>query len=102
MIQAGRQTQGLALTHQGKVLAALYSANCGGHTHTLQEAGWNTAEYPFFGVSCPVKGAPQGHGVGLCQRGAMELARQGATFRDILAHFFPATALTWLEAPRVR
>jgi hypothetical protein len=95
-IAAAAQTKGLALTHQGKVLAALYSANCGGHTHTLEEVGWNTAPYPYFGVSCPVKGPAQGHGVGLCQRGAMELARQGATFRAILAHFFPATALAAL------
>jgi hypothetical protein len=94
---AAEQTRGLALTHQGKVLAALYSANCGGHTHTLEEVGWNTAPYPYFGVACPVKGPAHGHGVGLCQRGAMELARRGATFRAILAHFFPATALASLQ-----
>jgi peptidoglycan hydrolase-like amidase len=92
--QAVDLTRDLTLTHQGKILAALYSANCGGHTHTLQEVGWkHDGVYPFFGVSCPVKGNPDGHGVGMCQRGAMELARTGAQFRDILAHFFPASAL---------
>lgn len=90
---AATQTRNLALTHEGKVLAALYSANCGGHTHSLQEIGWKVEEYPYFGVACPIKGAAQGHGVGLCQRGATELARRGATFREILAYFFPATSL---------
>lgn len=30
-----------------------------------------------------------GHGVGLCQWGAMEMARQGYTFKQILAHYYP-------------
>ncbi|MCB0794583.1 MAG: SpoIID/LytB domain-containing protein [Flavobacteriales bacterium] len=29
-----------------------------------------------------------GHGVGLCQEGAMEMARQGRTFTDILHHYY--------------
>jgi len=34
-----------------------------------------------------------GHGVGLSQRGAEYMARQGATFEEILANYYPGTAL---------
>ncbi|PYT18532.1 MAG: hypothetical protein DMG59_04070 [Acidobacteria bacterium] len=91
--RAAAETRGLALTYQGHVLAALYSANCGGHTRTLQEAGWKVGEYPYFAVECPMRGVVSGHRLGLCQEGAAEMARRGATFREILSHYFPATTL---------
>ena len=34
-----------------------------------------------------------GHGVGLSQYGADYMARQGATFDEILAHYYPGTTL---------
>ena len=92
-------TGGLALAYQGHVFAALYSADCGGHTRALADAEWESPEprpddYPYFAVACPrLKGATSGHGVGLCQAGAAEMAQTGATFREILAHFYPATTL---------
>jgi peptidoglycan hydrolase-like amidase len=92
--QAAVNTTSLAITYQGHLVPALYSADCGGHTRSLKEAGWEEAEYPFFGVACPIKGEQQGHGIGMCQRGAIEMARQGKTFREILAYYFPATTLT--------
>jgi peptidoglycan hydrolase-like amidase len=95
---AAINTGGLAISYQGHVVPALYSADCGGHTRSLEEAGWGAAEYPFFGVACPVKGAMRGHGIGLCQRGAMELAREGKSFREIVGYFFPATVLVSLDA----
>jgi peptidoglycan hydrolase-like amidase len=91
--QAANSTSNLVITYQGHTVPALYSADCGGHTKSLQEAGWESSEYPFFGVACPIKGEPQGHGIGMCQRGAIELAHQGKSFREILAYYFPATTL---------
>jgi stage II sporulation protein D len=38
-------------------------------------------------------GSGSGHGVGLCQWGASELARQGRSYRQILAHYYPGTNL---------
>lgn len=95
--RAALNTRNLAISYQGHVVPALYSADCGGHTRTLEEAGWEPAEYPFFGVACPIKGPPQGHAIGMCQRGAIELARQGKTFREILSYYFPATTLLSLD-----
>lgn len=36
-----------------------------------------------------VRGNGYGHGVGLCQEGAMAMARQGAGCDEILAHYYP-------------
>ena len=38
-----------------------------------------------------LEGLGQGHGIGLCQRGARAMAKNGATFREILEHYFPNT-----------
>ncbi len=54
--RAQEATKGLALTYQGRVVLALYSANCGGHTRTAAEAGWEISGYPYFAVECPVQG----------------------------------------------
>ena len=35
-----------------------------------------------------------GHGVGLCQRGAVERARSGHTPQTIISHYYPGTSLT--------
>lgn len=51
--QAVRETRGLVLLYEGKVLAALYSSRCGGRTHSLQEVGLAAAGgYPYFGIRC--------------------------------------------------
>ena len=38
-------------------------------------------------------GRGHGHGVGLCQEGATEMAAEGKTAREILAFYFPGTAV---------
>jgi peptidoglycan hydrolase-like amidase len=93
--RAAADTRGQMLTYQGQVVAALYSADCGGHTRTLKDAGWRDSgdSYPFFGVECPVRGPVSGHRIGMCQTGAAEMARRGAGFREILLHYFPATVI---------
>jgi len=91
--RAASETAGLVLAYQGRPIAALYSANCGGMTRTLEEAGWNPEPYPYFAVDCPVRGAVSGHRIGMCQQGAAAMAKQGRTFREILSAFFPATTL---------
>jgi peptidoglycan hydrolase-like amidase len=96
--RAAEETRGLALAYQGRVFAALYSADCGGRTRTIEDAGWQTPQdvgyYPYFAVECPRRGSKvSGHQVGLCQAGAAEMAQGGATFREILNRFYPATTL---------
>lgn len=44
------ETRGLLLIYQGRVLAALYSAACGGRTRALLTD--RNASYPYFSVDC--------------------------------------------------
>jgi stage II sporulation protein D (peptidoglycan lytic transglycosylase) len=41
-----------------------------------------------FPIAVVATGAGYGHGVGLCQWGALEMARRGHDFRQILGHYF--------------
>jgi peptidoglycan hydrolase-like amidase len=99
--RATRETAGLVLAYRGAPIAAFYSASCGGHTRTLVEAGLDPGEgYPYFGVECPLPARPDapaernGHGIGLCQEGASSMAAQrGASFAEILRHYYPETTL---------
>jgi stage II sporulation protein D len=43
-------------------------------------------------------GSGAGHGVGLCQWGARELARRGRSYVQILDHYYPGTRLTEVGA----
>jgi stage II sporulation protein D len=152
--RAAHDTGGLVLAYRGTAISALYSASCGGRTHSLTEAGFAVdAGYPYFSVDCAfcrqhakawatrlalnpdtqrlanehsenarlavgrrngwssvpgstfeiardghalvVQGRGAGHGIGLCQVGAAGLAADdGALFTEILAHYYPGTALS--------
>lgn len=95
-------TRGQVVTYKGDIVPALYSASCGGHTKTLAQSKWMGAAipqpgYPYFSVSCPLQGRASGHGVGMCQRGSMEIAKHGYSAQIILGHYFPNTAIETLE-----
>jgi len=60
--------------------------------------GWNAVPSNSFtmhesGNEVILEGVGQGHGVGLCQRGARAMAEEGADFRKIIDHYFPNTGL---------
>ena len=60
--------------------------------------GWNAVPSNNFkaldsGTEVILEGVGQGHGVGLCQRGARAMAAEGADFRKIIDHYFPNTSL---------
>jgi stage II sporulation protein D len=40
-----------------------------------------------------VRGRGFGHGIGLCQTGALGMAAGGQSWRDILAHYYPGATL---------
>ncbi|MEO8049931.1 MAG: SpoIID/LytB domain-containing protein [Acidobacteriota bacterium] len=96
--RAAVATRGQVLVYKGDVIAALYSANCGGHTKSLAQTKWEGAAipqpgYPYYSVACPLRGKASGHGVGMCQLGAIEIARHGYPARIILGHYFPGTVI---------
>jgi stage II sporulation protein D len=58
----------------------------------------------FFSISpapgrVTLQGRGWGHGVGLCQWGAMQMAREGKSFEQILQHYYPGTSIGLLDVP---
>ena len=67
--------------------------------------GWDAVPSNNFamhdeGGEVILEGEGKGHGIGLCQRGAGAMAEAGASFREILSHYFPNTTLTIPRPPR--
>ena len=67
-----------------------------------RKLGWNAVPSNHFTArqqdgEVVLLGAGQGHGLGLCQRGARGMAEQGSSFREILSHYFPNTKLEELH-----
>jgi peptidoglycan hydrolase-like amidase len=63
--------------------------------------GWNAVPSNTFAIregqgEMVLNGVGQGHGIGLCQRGARAMAEQGADFRKIIDHYFPNTNIVQL------
>lgn len=58
----------------------------------LEQAGGRLSTVTFVG-------AGNGHGVGLCQHGAREIARRGGTFDQILGHYYKGAKLRRVYRP---
>ena len=52
----------------------------------IQSNNWNLQ---FDNKTLVLKGRGKGHGVGMCQFGALDLAKRGWNHQQILAHYFP-------------
>jgi stage II sporulation protein D len=60
--------------------------------------GWNTLRSDWYSVTIArgraiFDGRGFGHGVGLCQFGATEMARQGRSYREILGFYYPGAKI---------
>jgi len=70
-----------------------------------RKLGWDAVpSYTFTtraqGEHVVLKGVGQGHGIGLCQRGARGMSELGSDFRTILTHYFPNATLRLLSPKR--
>jgi stage II sporulation protein D len=74
------------------------------NTTDLRKAlGWNRLPSTNFtftkdGDSLLFEGKGYGHGVGLCQWCALEMAREGKNYKDILSFFYPGTTIQLYES----
>jgi len=65
-----------------------------------RRAGWNAVRSTLFELYSGkdyimLEGKGSGHGVGMCQWGAEGMGRLGFTYRDILAHYYPGTEISY-------
>lgn len=68
-----------------------------------RELGWDKIRSTFFEVRSSTdaivfSGRGSGHGVGLCQAGAEEMAREGGNYREILSFYYPGTQVAASES----
>ena len=95
--QAVNDTKGIVLVCQGKIVSAYYSASAGGRTLNASQV-W-TKDLPF------IKSVPSfddgikknGHGVGMSQYGANNLAKRGYNGYQILKYFYANTKFARLK-----
>ena len=86
--EAVEMTRGLVLTHEGRVIDAVYSLCCGGYTQS-NEDGFGGEPLPYLrGVECFCHGKKRGHGVGLCVEGARAMADLGYSAPQILFYYY--------------
>lgn len=91
------ETEGIVLVCQGKIVPAYYSASAGGQTRNAGQV-W-THDLPF------IKSVPSfddgikknGHGVGMSQYGANNLAKRGYNGYQILKYFYANTKFARLK-----
>jgi stage II sporulation protein D len=88
---AVKETEGIVLVYNGKIIPAYYSASAGGQTRSAAQV-W-TKDLAFL------KSVPSfddgikrnGHGVGMSQYGANNLAKKGYNAYQILKYFYANT-----------
>src|SRR5688500_3993537 len=79
------------------LVALVLTASVGAGTRAA-----SPAPPPVTATTFLVSGRGWGHGVGMSQYGALGFANEGRTFDEILAHFYPGTALGPAPVARVR
>ena len=95
------ETAALVLSHASGVTGAPFFAHCDGHTRSALDV-WSKEVSFLHSVPC-ICGYDElyGHGVGMCQRGAAAMAREGATAEEILSHYYSGLkVIEAVPAPR--
>lgn len=82
------ETNGLVLTYNYKVVSAFYSASAGGHTVTSKQAWGSDLPYLRAVPSFDEGVKKNGHGIGMSQHGANNLAKKGYNAYQILQYFY--------------
>lgn len=97
--QGTKETSGEILFHDGSPLSPCsFSASNGGRT-TSSEQRWGGYRPYLIEQDDPydyaaTNGKKTGHGVGMSQRGAIEMAKRGAPYGDILSFYYPGSYIS--------
>lgn len=97
--QAVLDTKGIVITYNGKVIPAYYHASSGGRTVNSGAAWATNAPYlhAVKGFDDGIK--KNGHGVGMSQHGANNLANKGYSAYDILQYFYKDIKFSKISTP---
>lgn len=86
--RAVTETEGEVLFYGEDVAAAVYHASSIGQTNSAVEVWGNDVPY-LISVETNSEKEAKGHGVGMSQYGAKDLAENGKTYLEILEHYYP-------------
>lgn len=89
--EAVSETTGLVLIHNNKIIPAYYSASAGGHTKSASQVWSKDLAYIKAVPSFDDGIKKNGHGVGMSQYGANNLAKKGYNAYQILKYFYANT-----------
>ncbi len=100
VFRAVSETWGTVAAFDGKLIDAFFFEHCDGHTRSAADAHMSPVPY-LQSVLCDCGFvAMKGHGVGLCRRGAIVMARRGASFEEILQHYYRNVVIVHSERER--
>lgn len=95
--RAAEETKSIVLTYNGKIaLPASYSSNNGGKMTSSAERWGGTRDWLISKEDPYDIGPKTGHGVGMSQRGAKQMAELGFSYIEILQFYYPGTQLAYL------
>ncbi|HEV2468927.1 MAG TPA: SpoIID/LytB domain-containing protein [Candidatus Sulfotelmatobacter sp.] len=99
------------IAHPARWTARLSTADAAGlrasdesaRLRVTRRLGWGSVPSSDFvakknGNQIVLQGSGYGHGIGLCQAGARAMAESGASFQEILNHYYPNTEIVRLKA----
>ncbi len=86
--KAVKDTEGIVLIYNLKIIPAYYSASAGGHTLKSSDVWTKNLPYLQSVPSFDDKIKKNGHGVGMSQHGANNLAKNGYNAYQILQYFY--------------
>ncbi len=82
------ETRGIVLTHDMKIVNAYYSASAGGRSKNAEDVWGGSLPYIHSVPSYDSNVKKMGHGVGMSQHGANNLAKSGHSAFAILQYFY--------------
>jgi hypothetical protein len=103
--RAVMETRGIVGTHHDAFIEAFHFEHCDGKTRDATGVLVNAPAY-LKSVACPCGFASlKGHGIGMCRRGMVVMARFGESYDYILKHYYTGITLEQIgidEATRVK
>src|SRR5581483_8858754 len=91
------ETRSIVAVQNGKLIDAFYFDHCDGKTRDAAGVLINPPPY-LKSVPCPCGSvARKGHGIGMCQRGMLVMARLGESYAYILKHYYTGITLEALQ-----